>query len=259
MDEVALPDHAAGACGRRGVGHRVSRWRARRCPHGAMTSARAGPFSCRRSRFARGYNPDAPAEPAGPAAALPDNVDPRQMSVFGACWALVTMKALAEERGSAPRPGSRRWAAGGSSRRGASRPSAPLSFPPRSGVPALSRPPGRLRAPRAAPLLDVFKRRRSGSAVGDRGPARRPTLPSWSRTSARAIDDRYPAAARRSSPRAVAVPQPERRKRRLAMLSAERYRAQTEPARSTAAALRLDLLPYEYARLDYALAARADG
>jgi D-apionolactonase len=47
------------------------------------------------------YNPDAPDEPAESAAALPENVDPRQMSMFGACWALVTMKVLAEERVSA--------------------------------------------------------------------------------------------------------------------------------------------------------------
>jgi hypothetical protein len=43
------------------------------------------------------YNPDAPDEPAESATGLPDNVDARQMSIFGACWALVTMKALAEE------------------------------------------------------------------------------------------------------------------------------------------------------------------
>jgi hypothetical protein len=43
------------------------------------------------------YNPDASAEPADPGTGLPDNVDPRQISIFAACWALVTLKALAEE------------------------------------------------------------------------------------------------------------------------------------------------------------------
>ena len=43
------------------------------------------------------FNPDARDEPARPAAALPENVDPRQMSLFGACWTLATLTALAEE------------------------------------------------------------------------------------------------------------------------------------------------------------------
>jgi len=43
------------------------------------------------------FNPDATDEAARPAAALPDNVDPRQMSLFGACWTLATLTALAEE------------------------------------------------------------------------------------------------------------------------------------------------------------------
>jgi len=43
------------------------------------------------------YNPDAPEAPAETGTDLPDSVDARQMSVFAACWALVTLKALAEE------------------------------------------------------------------------------------------------------------------------------------------------------------------
>src|SRR6266702_2458658 len=43
------------------------------------------------------FNPDEPEVPNGSAATLPGNADPRQLSLFGACWALVTMKALAEE------------------------------------------------------------------------------------------------------------------------------------------------------------------
>ena len=42
--------------------------------------------------------PTPPDEAARPAAALPDNVDPRQMSLFGCpCWTLATLTALAEE------------------------------------------------------------------------------------------------------------------------------------------------------------------
>lgn len=47
------------------------------------------------------FNPDEPDGQDGPAETLPGNTDPRQMSLFGACWALVTMKALAEEGASA--------------------------------------------------------------------------------------------------------------------------------------------------------------
>ena len=43
------------------------------------------------------FNPDEPEVPNGSAATLPGSADPRQMSLFGACWALATMKALAEE------------------------------------------------------------------------------------------------------------------------------------------------------------------
>jgi hypothetical protein len=43
------------------------------------------------------FNPDANAELAPQAGALPANVDPRQMSLFGACWTMATLAALAEE------------------------------------------------------------------------------------------------------------------------------------------------------------------
>src|SRR5439155_18156382 len=43
------------------------------------------------------FNPDEPDMPDGPTAARPANADPRQMSLFAACWALATMKALAEQ------------------------------------------------------------------------------------------------------------------------------------------------------------------
>ena len=43
------------------------------------------------------FNPEEQNVPAGSTATPPGNADSRQLSLFGACWALVTMKALAEE------------------------------------------------------------------------------------------------------------------------------------------------------------------
>jgi hypothetical protein len=197
------------------------------------------------------YNPDADEsdDPAGSAAALPENVDPRQMSIFGACWALATMKALAEEGVSAttwletvgPRGVIENQAVPAFSAHFPSRPG--LVFP----LYHVLRDACELRA---APLLECSSDGPGNcSSIAVRQGGRVTVLVANVQPTPLMIDIRFPGA----EPAAVAVRELNTESAAMAMLSAERYRAQASSHRSQGGSLRLELQPYEYTRLDYAL------
>jgi D-apionolactonase len=200
------------------------------------------------------YNPDAPSEPADPAA-LPDSVDVRQMSVFGACWALVTLKALAEEGASATT-----WC----------ETSGPKGLIENAVAPAY-RPPFPSRADLVFPLYHVLRdasELRGGQVLGC--PSGAPQLCS-ALAVGRSGRISVLLANLRPDPVTVAVrlaraaPGGDVAVRRLnadtaaALLTAESYRAQARRHLAEAGAVRLDLAPYEYTRLDYASTDEKDG
>jgi hypothetical protein len=201
------------------------------------------------------YNPDAdesddPAGSAGSAAALPDNVDPRQMSIFGACWALVTMNALAEEGVSAttwletvgPRGVIENQAVPAFSAHFPSRPG--LVFP----LYHVLRDACELRA---APLLECSSDGPGHcSSIAVRQGGRVTVLVANVQPTPLMIDISF-SGAEPAAP--VTVRRLNTKSAALAMLSPERYRAQASSHRSQGGLLRLDLRPYEYTRLDYAL------
>ncbi|HET9894024.1 MAG TPA: hypothetical protein VFQ44_03750 [Streptosporangiaceae bacterium] len=193
------------------------------------------------------YNPDAADEPSSSGHGLPDSVDARQMSVFGACWGLVTLKALAEEGVSATT-----WLET-TGPRGVIENAAPRSF--LGGFP--SRPD--LVFPlyhvlrdacelRGAPLLGcscnqplqcaamaVRKGGRVTILVANLRPEPATAQVLLARTGL--VTD---VAVRRLNTETA-----------TAMLAAESYRRQAQLHRPRANLLSLNLLPYEYTRLDY--------
>jgi hypothetical protein len=202
------------------------------------------------------YNPDAADEPPAPAQALPENVDPRQLSIFGACWALVTMKALAEEGASAttwlettgPKGVIENQAVPAFSERFPSRPG--LVFP----LYHVLRDACELRA---QSLLECSSDRPATcSAIAVKHGGGVTVLVANLRPEPSTIELRLggadPAAA-------VAVRRMSTESAAMAMLSAERYRAQASEHHCRDGSLRLDLLPYEYTRLDYAWPDERDG
>jgi D-apionolactonase len=202
------------------------------------------------------YNPDAADEPPAPAQALPENVDPRQMSIFGACWALVTMKALAEEGASAttwletmgPRGVIENQVVPAFSERFPSRPG--LVFP----LYHVLRDACELRA---EPLLECSSDRPGTcSAIAVRHGGGVTVLVANLRPEPSAIELRLDGADPAAG---VAVRRLSTESAAVAMLSAERYRAQASGHHSQDGSLRLELLPYEYTRLDYASPDEKDG
>jgi len=201
------------------------------------------------------FNPDEPEAPGGPAETLPANVDPRQMSLFGACWALVTMKALAEEGASAttwfettgprgvidgdtPQPGSSLFSAHPG-----------LVFP----VYHVLRDVCEFRG---APLLACAGDPLRAAAIAVRRGGRSAILVANLRPEPLAIEIRLPRRLRQSGVRI----------RRLntvtataAMLSPESFRRQAQAQPVHRSTLRLELLPYEYSRLDLGPDGEQDG
>lgn len=201
------------------------------------------------------YNPDAPDGPAESATRLPDNVDPRQMSIFGACWALVTMKALAEEGVSATS-----WV----------ETLGPKGVIENAVVPTFSRQfPSRPKL--VFPLYHVLRdacelkgaqllscssdEPRQCSAMAVRRGGRVTVLAANLRPEPVMAEVRL---SRTEAGTDVAV-RSLNTQTAPAMLTAETYRAQSRMIRPHANVLRLDLLPYEYARLDYPSIEEKDG
>ena len=201
------------------------------------------------------FNPDEPDVPGGPAGTLPGNVDPRQMSLFAACWALVTMKALAEEGASATTwfetTGPRGVIDGDTARPGSSLfPAHPgLVFPVYHVLRDLCEF-GR------APLLACTGDPLRAVAVAVRRGDRSTILVANLRPEPLAIEVRLPRQ----------LPQGGLRIRRLntvtataAMLSPESFRRQAQAQPVHRSTLRLELLPYEYSRLDLGPGGEQDG
>jgi D-apionolactonase len=203
------------------------------------------------------YNPDAPDEPTESAAALPGNVDPRQMSMFGACWALVTMKALAEERVSATT-----WLETLGPRGVIENEAVPVfsgHFPSRPGLVFplyhVLRDACELRE---QPLLECSS---DGpftcSAIAVRRSGGVTVLVANLRPEPVTAEIRLP---RTELATGVVVRCLNTETAASAMLSAESYRTQASAHRPHRGnKLRLDLLPYEYTRLDYASTDEKDG
>jgi D-apionolactonase len=182
------------------------------------------------------FNPDEPDMPNGPAAARPANADPRQLSLFAACWALATMKALAEEgvhattwfetigpRGVIDFPAHRR-----------------LIFP----LYHLLRDLGELGG---APLLACSGDPLRAAAITVRRGDRTTILVANLRPQPSAVEVRLP---RRLWQGDVAIRRLNTTTAAAAMLSPESFRGQARAHPVHRAMLRLDLLPYEYCRLD---------
>jgi D-apionolactonase len=201
------------------------------------------------------FNPDEPEVPDGSAATRPGNADPRQLSLFGACWALVTMKALAEEgvhattwfETTGPR---------GVIDSDTARPASSL-FP---GHPGLVFPVYHLLRDvcefGGAPLLACSGDPLRAAAIAVRREDGMAILVANLRPEPAAIEVVLP---HRPRPGEVTI-------RRLnavtaadAMLSPESFRGRAQAQSVRGRALRLDLLPYEYSRLDLGLGGEQDG
>jgi D-apionolactonase len=203
------------------------------------------------------YNPDAPDEPAESAAALPENVDPRQMSMFGACWALVTMKALAEERVSAttwletlgPRGVIENEAVPPFASHFPSRPDLvfPLYHVLRDACELRERPLLECSSDKPLTCSAIAVRRSDGVTVLAANLQPEPVTADISLPGTELVTG---VVVRRLNTETAAS----------AMLSPETYRTQArvdQPHRGSK--LRLELLPYEYLRLDYASTDEKDG
>jgi D-apionolactonase len=201
------------------------------------------------------FNPDEPEVPDGPATTLPGNADPRQMSLFGACWALVTMKALAEEGAHATTwfetTGPRGVIDGGTAQPASSLfPAHPgLVFPVYHLLRDVCEFGG-------APLLACSGDPLRAAAIAVRRGDHSAVLVANLRPEPSAIEVHLPRQLQRSG---VTIRRLNTMTAAAAMLSPESFRghAQAQPVhRST---LRLDLLPYEYSRLDLGPGGEQDG
>lgn len=199
------------------------------------------------------FNPDEPGE-AGPAPP-PGNADPRQMSLFAACWSLATMKALAEEGVHATtwfETTGPRGVIGGNPAQpsGGLSPTHPdLVFP----VYHVLRDVCELRG---APLLACSGDPLRAAAIAVRRGDRAAVLVANLRPQPIAIELRLPrpllargATIRRLNTTTAAD----------AMLTAGRFRDQARAHPVDRTTLRLDLLPYEYSRLDLGPGGETDG
>jgi hypothetical protein len=209
----------------------------------------AGPISLRPR-----YNPDAPGEPADPTV-LPDSVDARQMSVFGACWALVTLKALTEEGATATT-----WCE-------TSGPKGLIE----NAVQHDYRPPFPSRSDLVFPMYHVLRdacELRGGQVLGCSSDAPQACAALAVRHRAGVtvlLANLRPTPVTAAVRLAPAGPGPEVAVRRLnagtsaALLTAEHYRTKADVLGADAGTLRLNLAPYEYIRLDYASTDEKDG
>jgi D-apionolactonase len=196
------------------------------------------------------FNPDEPGAPAPPG-----DADPRQLSLFGACWTLATMRALAEEGASATTwfetTGPRGVIDGGPARpAGGPSPARPgLVFPVYHVLRDLCELRGaRLLACSGDPLR--------AAAVAVRWGDRAAVLVANLRPQPSAVELRLPrpllargATVRRLNTGTAAA----------AMLTAGSFRRQAEAHPVARTSLRLDLLPYEYTRLDLGSGGAKDG
>jgi hypothetical protein len=201
------------------------------------------------------FNPDEPDGQDDSAATRPGNADPRQMSLFGACWALVTMKALAEEGASATTwfetTGPRGVIDGDTAQPGSSLfPAHPgLVFPVYHVLRDVCEFGG-------APLLACTGDPLRAAAIAVRRGDRSAILVANLRPEPLVIEVRLPRQLRQGGLRI----------RRLntvtataAMLSPETFRRQAQAQPVPRSTLRLELLPYEYSRLDLGPGSEQDG
>jgi hypothetical protein len=193
------------------------------------------------------FNPDEPDAPDGPAATLPGNADPRQMSLFGACWALVTMKALAEEGTHATTwfetTGPRGVIDGDTAQPASSLfPLHPgLVFPVYHLLRDVCEFGG-------AQLLACSGDPLPVAAIAVRRGDRSAILVANLRPEPSAIEVRLPRQLPRSG---VTIRRLNTMTAAAAMLSPESFRSHAQAQRVHGSTLRLDLVPYEYSRLDF--------
>ena len=201
------------------------------------------------------FNPDEPDALDGPAAPLPGNADPRQMSLFGACWALVTMKALAKEGAQATTwfetTGPKGVIDGDSAQPARSLfPAHPgLVFPVYHLLRDVCEFAG-------APLLACSGDPLRAAAIAVRRDDRSAILVANLRPEPSAIEVWLPSQLRRSG---VTIRRLNTMTATAAMLSPESFRSHVQAQPVHRSTLRLDLLPYEYSRLDLGPGGEQDG
>ena len=201
------------------------------------------------------FNPDEPDALDGSAATLPGNADPRQLSLFGACWALVTMKALAEEGAHATTwfetTGPRGVIDGGTAEPASSLfPAHPgLVFPVYHMLRDVCEFGG-------APLLACSGDPLRAAAIAVRRGDRSAVLVANLRPEPSAIEVRLPRQLPRSG---VTIRRLNTMTATAAMLSPASFRSHAQAQPVHGSTLRLDLLPYEYSRLDLGPGGEQDG
>ena len=201
------------------------------------------------------FNPDEPDVQDGPAAALPGNADPRQMSLFGACWALVTMKALAEQGAHATtwfETSGPRGVIDGDTAEPASSlfPARPgLVFPVYHMLRDVCEFGG-------APLLTCAGDPLRAAAIAVRRGGRSAILLANLRPEPSSIEVRLPRQLPRGG---VTIRRLNTMTAAAAMLSPESFRRHKQAQPVHGSTLRLDLLPYEYSRLDLGPGGEQDG
>jgi hypothetical protein len=201
------------------------------------------------------FNPDEPDVPDGPTATLPGNADPRQMSLFGACWALVTMKALAEEGAHATTwfetTGPRGVIDGDTAQPASSLfPAHPgLVFPVYHLLRDVCEFGG-------AQLLACSGDPLRVAAIAVRRGDRSAILVANLRPEPSAIEVRLP---RRLPGNGVTIRRLNTMTATAAMLSPESFRSHAQAQPVHGSTLRLDLVPYEYSRLDLGPGGEQDG
>jgi hypothetical protein len=201
------------------------------------------------------FNPDEPDVPDGPTATLPGNADPRQLSLFGACWALVTMKALAEEGAHATTwfetTGPRGVIDGDTAQPASSLfPAHPgLVFPVYHLLRDVCEFGG-------AQLLACSGDPLRVAAIAVRRGDRSAILVANLRPEPSAIEVRLP---RRLPGNGVTIRRLNTMTATAAMLSPESFRSHAQAQPVHGSTLRLDLVPYEYSRLDLGPGGEQDG
>jgi D-apionolactonase len=201
------------------------------------------------------FNPDEPDAPDGSAATLPGNADLRQLSLFGACWALVTMKALAEEGAYATTwfetTGPRGVIDGDVAQPGSSLfPAHPgLVFPVYHMLRDVCEFGG-------TPLLACSGDPLRAAAIAVRRGGRSAILVANLRPEPSAIEVRLSRQLRRSN---VTIRRLNTKTATAAMLRPESFRSHAQPLPVHRSTVRLNLLPYEYSRLDLRPDGEQDG
>jgi hypothetical protein len=201
------------------------------------------------------FNPDEPDVPDGPTATLPGNADPRQLSLFGACWALVTMKALAEEGAHATTwfetTGPRGVIDGDTAQPASSLfPAHPgLVFPVYHLLRDVCEFGG-------AQLLACSGDPLRVAAIAVRRGDRSAILVANLRPEPSAVEVRLP---RRLPGNGVTIRRLNTMTATAAMLSPESFRSHAQAQPVHGSTLRLDLVPYEYSRLDLGPGGEQDG